>query len=73
MAVVLVEALLWRATSGAVPADEILQEEITALELEEEEAELAEAEADEALSLDTERVTKESAGEQRPSCALWCA
>ena len=44
-----------------VPADEILQEEMTALELEEEEEELAEAEADEPLSLDTERVTKEGA------------
>ena len=69
----LVEALLWKTTRGAVPADEILQEEITGLELEEEEAELAEAEADEALSLDTERVTEENTGEQRPSCALWCA
>ena len=49
-----------------MPADEILQEEMTALELEEEEEELAEAEAeaDEALSLDTERVTKEGAAEQ---------
>ena len=52
---------------GHVPADEIMQEEMTALELEEEEEELAEAEVDEALSLDTERVTKEAAGKQRPS------
>lgn len=54
---------------AAVPADEILLEEMTALELEEEEAELAEAEAeaDDALSLDTERVTEDHAGEQRPS------
>ncbi len=49
-----------------VPADEILQEEMTALELEEEEEELAEAEADEPLSLDTERVTKEGAGSFLP-------
>ena len=55
-----------------MPADELMQDEMAALLLEEDTEELAEAEADEALSLDTERVTEESAGEQRhpqPHCA----
>ena len=64
-------AVVRRVTDAALLAEEILQEELTALELEEdEEEEMAEAEADEVLSLDTERVTKEGAHEQPPPRAF---